>query len=461
MKAQVVTSEPSPFDYGYDCFLPVNLDIDQLLHQNPPLVKHYNDRPDKIKDRLVYVASAYYRSRLVLDILEMDDDVFVPINAKVLQCTFPGYKDYVDYLVNLRIFETDGTWSAWSHKSRKFRFTRKFRNKGLKKYVIFDQQFIKQINKYRIDKSVIDQYPVLFEWLHHIRIDERLALRRLRSLSRSGVVTRPEFQEQLIRAVNNPVAWMFHTSETGRLFTHLCYLKRELREFLSFNHIEELVKLDISNCTPYVSIALLDPILIPRLNIFGEVQRVNPDLDKSNLIMIQEILNGEELAEDIANYREAVVSGVFYDYIQEIVKIAYHKDYTRSEIKKKVLSVLNRPPDMEDHVSRAMYHLYPNVMQAFREYADGYYKIKRGSGKRKWQPGDISSPIAHLTQGLESRIVLDNIVPRITEFNPEIPIYTIHDCIMTTEQHTEVVRRIMKNTFEEFLYVAPMIKIED
>ena len=142
------------------------------------------------------------------------------------------------------------------------------------------------------------------------------------------------------------------------------------------------------------------------------------------------------------------------------LNIAYHQSYTRNKIKRWILNVLNRPPDLEDRMSKALHHYFPNVMKAFNAYAVGYYKTKHGKGKRKWKPGDQVSPFAHLTQGMESRIILDTIVPAITAFNPAIPIYTIHDCIMNIREYEDDVKRILETEFEKIFGIAPVIKEE-
>lgn len=69
-------------------------------------------------------------------------------------------------------------------------------------------------------------------------------------------------------------------------------------------------------------------------------------------------------------------------------------------------------------------------LQSFDQTNSGYLKSKKGK-KSKWLPGDQECPFAHETQKLEARVVLDIVCKEIELRHPNIPLFTLHDCLFT------------------------------
>jgi hypothetical protein len=63
-------------------------------------------------------------------------------------------------------------------------------------------------------------------------------------------------------------------------------------------------------------------------------------------------------------------------------------------------------------------------------------------------------------QRIESTLVLEKICGRIAKENPNIPLLTIHDSILTTPEHVEYVVSIIKSVLEENIGIAPKLSIE-
>jgi hypothetical protein len=68
--------------------------------------------------------------------------------------------------------------------------------------------------------------------------------------------------------------------------------------------------------------------------------------------------------------------------------------------------------------------------------------------------------LAILLQRIESYIVIDVICREIAKINPDIPLFTIHDSIATTEECSELVCSIMKDKLKSFIGVSPTLKKE-
>lgn len=83
---------------------------------------------------------------------------------------------------------------------------------------------------------------------------------------------------------------------------------------------------------------------------------------------------------------------------------------------------------------------FPAVAKVIEEINRGYTKVKKGKGEQRWQPGDQVCTFAHITQMLEARVLLDLICLAIKSHSMKIPIYTIHDSILTTPEHVATVK---------------------
>jgi hypothetical protein len=65
-----------------------------------------------------------------------------------------------------------------------------------------------------------------------------------------------------------------------------------------------------------------------------------------------------------------------------------------------------------------------------------------------------------LLQRIESHVVIDVICKRIEQVNPGIPLYPIHDSILTTEEYVGLVRSVMERELLDYVGVAPGLTIE-
>ena len=60
----------------------------------------------------------------------------------------------------------------------------------------------------------------------------------------------------------------------------------------------------------------------------------------------------------------------------------------------------------------------------------------------------------------EADLVLKKICGRIADERPDIPLFTLHDSVITTEKHVGYVRSVMSHVLEEWMGASPALKIE-
>lgn len=65
-----------------------------------------------------------------------------------------------------------------------------------------------------------------------------------------------------------------------------------------------------------------------------------------------------------------------------------------------------------------------------------------------------------LLQAIEAHIVLDLIVERITREQPNVRLFTIHDCVATIPEHVEYIKSVMFEMLYQAVGIPPTLKPE-
>ncbi len=144
----------------------------------------------------------------------------------------------------------------------------------------------------------------------------------------------------------------------------------------------------------------------------------------------------------LVNFLTDCASGRLYDIL------AIEANQTREQIKERLFGeTLFCKIGGERGLAKTVEVLYPYVMTAIRD-------MKRGTET------DRHKISAMLLQRQESAVVLGRICSRIMHERPDVPLWTIHDSILTTAEHSGLILQTMRETFQE-LGVVPTIRVED
>jgi len=241
---------------------------------------------------------------------------------------------------------------------------------------------------------------------------------------------------------------------------------------------QKLVSIDIKNSQPYLSTLLLNRNFWitakkePKKDAFLSISFDEPKIlystsfkdikgSKSNHININNINNNNIvpytmlgdmenalLQQGFDHYIQLVVSGKFYEYLEEVFKMHLGVGYAdRKEVKSAVFQVLftdNRFLGQDDAKPKKLFQkLFPAVYDIFS-------KIK---SKDK-------SILPRLLQSIESYLIVDVISNRIATELPNAPIFTIHDSIATTEEYVDAVELIMEEELCNAIGYPPKLKKE-
>ena len=233
-------------------------------------------------------------------------------------------------------------------------------------------------------------------------------------------------------------------------------IKRELRPLVSYQGMP-LVGCDIVNSQPAISNVLFDKYCWENLNIEKIILHYNKELRKSKHhktafkntpTILTTILEGKT-SNDIIEFRKASLDGEVYELMMEKYGAIKGKNITRDEAKKLYLSILFTPTfyNNENKLYKDLKQEFPNVFEMYEWVNTGYEKFKNGTGAKGQNArgkDEQSAALSLVLQKIESKLILDTAIPLILEYEPEIPIFPLHDSIVTTLGNEVKVHNWMK-----------------
>ena len=475
---------------GSFAMIPQNLDLDAHIEKYPPVnsVFFVADDSGLIKavnrngtvglrfdvERMVYIigliSSIPSRNKDLIT-----EDGFVPIYSALIRNFFKDYFSYLCYLIETGVLICNGQFRKG--KSYGFKFAPEYDSVPLVKYV-YSLVRDRNVDIDPIDDSLLN-LPYLSHWYFQKKlfIDENNANNYAYSLMQEKfrlgrdswdinkdrwIDSRNDFDRknprvQYYAITNNITALSAHEyramidDRVHRLHSVLTNMQKDFRNFLTYNG-QQLVSIDIKNSQPYLLCLLFNPLFWQSTsNLPLNIQSL-PDSIK-NLFSIELLERIQEYAvaldiESLNSYKENVSNGIVYEYIMERVFQEIDIELTRNEAKIMMLIVFfskNRffhQPKAK--LKRLFAGLYPEIYELIK-------LIKL----------DAHATFACLLQSIESEIILHRCCKRIwVEGNKQVPIFTIHDSIVTTIEHKDYVKKVMKEELTKIIGIPPKLSEE-
>lgn len=475
--------------------LPECLDLEKIVRENPP-----NNMSAFHIDNLKYILHliGYIPSK------KKDYDYglnngYVPINKQKLQKSgIRHYKEYLDYLVRCGVIYEDGQYIVGA-KSKGICFPLEYQYCKVRKDKITKKNIIKAVIKnavVRNNQIVEETLPYLAKWWNEqgLEIAYEPALRFLderfeNSKKELMIKFKLKNEQELIqllekeklkkkreKKLKNPyeqynsalqVVERLHKKEylmkidttSGRLHTLLTQLPKDLRQFVTFRG-QRLVSIDLRNSQPLLAVVLLNsylilsnPILISTITKFNPTYQV-----KSPSTMLVLPISQRQNKPDVLNYIKIVTEGQYYEEFGKILK-------NRGLI----------PDDVEDvrkfakiatYASFFSSNLHAGFIEATQHFKKSFPNVYFIFLRVKYNPKGVKvkekyhRALAVTLQAFEAELFLYKIAGRINEINPDIPIFTIHDSVVTTLEYQQIVEEVVKDEICKAIGIVPVINIE-
>jgi len=245
--------------------------------------------------------------------------------------------------------------------------------------------------------------------------------------------------------------------KVNRFHSILTLMPSDFRNFLSYDG-QELVCYDIRNSQAYFSLGLLNPEkiseiieiateLIKKDNKSPIIKRQSPSNCLSSSIILSESLQRIDIQE-FELYKNLVLSGTIYEYFEQALRDELDITYpSREAVKNELFRILFSSNSFFWQPSAAPKRLFQKLFPGLFEYFVQLKRLHR----------DI---IPIVLQRWESYAVLQVITKRIARDYPDVPLFTIHDSIVTTRANGELVSAIMQEELNSLTGYSPAIKQE-
>ncbi|HWY11691.1 MAG TPA: hypothetical protein VN026_10220 [Bacteroidia bacterium] len=427
-------------------FLPKNLDLKQILLDNPPEFKYHIDH-------FVYLCSLLYELPAKKKGMLLKNG-FVPLHAHLLKKVNNNYKRYFNYLIKYGVIECDNHYIV-GKKSRCYRFAPKYHD-IIQPIYITKYTLTKNLKEvHRFNRNMYAKYNYLHKWFNDgLCIDFDSAEQKLVELYQHDLDVREvnalhKLNVNLVNLIKLDKKDYYFTvdSTSGRLHTLLTKLKRELRPYITYEN-NHLGNIDIRCSQPTLSLCLLEPSFY---NAELKQERVNinsvaPELIKH--LPTQTIASYVQTHQNqFQAYRELVLNDFYIGMSKILSDHSLDIPYDRDAIKDMMFMVLyssnkfiNGPQALPKRIFKRSFEA---VYEVFKMYKSA---------------GQANLPI--LLQTIEARLILDKTAKVISKTEPGMALYTIQDSIVCPVEKIELCKQILLNESVKYLGFEPKLKID-
>lgn len=445
-------------------YVPENLHIDELLKENPPKFKYQ-------RDFFIYLV------HLINDIPSRSKESYVdyvPLNSTLLQRRNRQYREHLDYLIEVGVFNENAQYIVGS-KSRSFCLTNKYQTM-VKPIVITKHTLIKSILKYiNVDTMENDKgnyiknnrsLEYLSSWFNDkLTIDFEEAKQYLLDLyekekkeelniwNGKNIKAMARFNSRYIVVNKLHKGQFLHTIDNtaGRFHTVLTQIKGDLRQFIRFNG-QKLIAVDIVNSQPYLSCVLFDKQKFIDNKLFSKMQMYNKGYLTDNIKSLRPFLKTKienaTQSKSVNDFTNIVKSGKLYERFSELLLdngLIEDNGNNRKQAKEIIFSSIFSP-----NQSIA----YNNAMVIFKKHFPDVYEIYRAIKQGEHRT------LACILQNLEAELILHTACKIISEQRPDIPLFTLHDSIITTEGNEDFVYKVLYDVLLNAIGIPPTLKYE-
>ncbi|NMB82015.1 MAG: hypothetical protein GYA14_09370 [Ignavibacteria bacterium] len=384
---------------------------------------------EKHRDKYYYIIRLIYYGR-IFDKRNIKHS-FISLNGQFLHKVLGGnYIKYLRWLIDSGIIESDKHYEP-NKKSIGYRLTEKYRNEKFRKVEITNKRLIEKIEKLKVQHEQSISNPTLIyliKCLKSIKLDFDGANNWL--VQNISEINNYEYSNATssIDLLYSNDSHFTVSSLTGRFYSTVTNLKKELRPFLKYNG-QSLVEVDIANSQPFfLNFLLIDYYSNNNslIKSYSDIKYISYDT-KNNL------------PDDSKKYIDLTSKGVFYEYLME----AFNYSGDRDKFKKMLFARVYYNDTLKGGREEwfLFQDLFPSVAEVITHHKKENYKN-----------------LAIMLQIAESDMMIYKIVPKLIE--KIIYALTIHDSYLVIENDSAEVKKIILNEFKNLYGLIPFVRIK-
>ncbi|MDV3684886.1 hypothetical protein CMU45_00650 [Elizabethkingia anophelis] len=395
--------------------------------------------------------------------LETNSSQYVPLNAKILEGYYSEYSKYFNYFVDNGILEKKN-YSTTSQRSNSYRFSVGLIPDSVDLVPVDLTSLADRVHRGKFIVENTSFAPKL-ECNHLIKwLNPKLTINKSSAMEviKNGNIDKAQWLYYAY-AIEKLCTGNFYAirklEADNRLHTNLTNLPKPLRPFLRYGG-EKLYSRDICTSQPFFLVYLIEYITM---------YRDIPCKESINLpiytLMLEELCNHlltEGFREDYEKLKDWVLYGDIYNELgdllfpdQDIEKVTVKEFskvdgfYVDVEYKSKrdamkviTLTIFYSALKTKNPQIKKFKQLFPN----FSKLLD---LLKQNNHKN----------FSKMLQHIEANCIIDFVTKKLSIHYPEMPLFTIHDSIMTTESYRAILDTEMPKLISEYcLGLKPQIK---
>jgi hypothetical protein len=402
---------------------------------------------------------------------------YVNVSSEALKKRVNDYSYYLGYLLEERIIESDNYFIV-GKKSKGYKIADEYMQQGFVPYVLTARKYTGQPPaKKAAGERLQHEYGHLTRWFNHrLQIDYKAASDHLETMYETEVAAHGDARKAMRRYYLRRIAldrfanqeWGLSVDETSRRFhSALTRLKSELRRFIKYDG-QPLSAVDVGNSQPFISTMLFNPEFYGteenELNLYNLDRSLYKGLQKyiDKILFLLSSLNSiimlvkpdaSEANNDVELYCTLVDRAKLYEYISE--EYAFHtgkeldpeKPQDYKKLKQSVFLTMYSDNRFINHPRAEMKRIFqitfPTVYNLFS-------LIKKGDKTR----------LPVILQTLESEVILRRVTKMLSAAHPELPLFTIHDSVVTLHAHAQLVYDRLKMEFHGTMGLEPRLEYE-
>lgn len=383
------------------------------------------------------------------------NDGYVSLSAELLRKQgIHNYNEYLKYLIERGVIESDNRFIK-GKKTRGYRICKKYRSR-VKGIVVRTMR--RGNTKQFLAKTKTRKKHRFLKWFEtgKLTIDMSRATEYLEKTYDPETETN-KFNYSLITCGGIDQQDFYYTIDTTsqRLHTNLTNLPKPMKQFVTYDG-KQLVGVDVKNAQPYFSTVILrqefyyegeftlDRIL-KQTSDKEEVREAVKAMKQQGSISAITLLDslGDTERQNIKWYIELVSSGQVYEVYMLKYKEMWGKDLSRAVAKERFIKQLFSSEKHYEKDRLVFSSLFPAVHRVFNALASGHY---RG--------------LSVLLQRIESYLMLEKVCKQISREKPDLPIFTIHDNVITIVGYEEYIASVIKSVLRDYVGYEPGVGIE-
>lgn len=457
---------------AYYILKPKNLNINNLVNKYNPDFSFSTD----FAYLIIHFVILYQNNK--------SEENYTRLDSKYLKKFNPIYNKHIRFLIEN--YPNDGAVLRGTRydkgKPYGYKLPKYYSESELEIHTITDKSLLRKINaimlKNATNEMVRLNYYFLLKYFKNGKLsiyEPSLAMERINEISDKE--KRLRNAKSIIKIMNGDTKLTLKPKTDGRVHSNITRLSKNARNHLQYDG-EFLAEVDISSAIPFFLFLIMKYHLTNRLTYVSEefqydisiiymLQKMPVTPVKTEVDDFGDLILNNHLYERFADriFNEEVYTSKGYNF-EKVMKyynhafkeqFGYYFDGDMKDLvkfaKKRLLSMLFAKTSIYKFEQLAFGSIFPQVLYFINEFKN----IDNNNG----DPKERHKKIAYCTFQFEAKIMIDKIAREYDKIhNDKVPVFTLHDCLITTVSHVEELKDFMENKFIDLFGVAPNLTIE-